>query len=142
ASRQPAAKPSRSRSSGVMGDSPTRPRTPSVPKYLRLMKLPFLREPYVAIRLSLSVHRAQDRQRIARGSHVVHAHDLGAVLYRDDRRGDACGQPVVGRPAGDGAQAACARPAGQDARTQFEQTRMFAQRPEIVFYRLAEAETG
>ena len=69
---------------GVIGDSPTLPRTPSVPKYL------------LAMGLALPVERREHGERIPRRGDVVDADDSSAALDREQSRSEAACEPVVG----------------------------------------------
>src|SRR5262245_49549520 len=80
----PAAYPSRSTKSGVMGLCPTVPRTPSVPKCLRL------------ILISLP-----DRDDVPGFFHVVDPQYCRAALEREQSHREAARQALVDRPAGD-----------------------------------------
>ena len=69
--------------------SPTRPRTPSVPKYC------------LAIMISPcdSPQRRDDPQRVHRRRHVVRAHDSRALQHRKRRQRHAAAEPLAGRRA-------------------------------------------
>src|SRR5688572_6826895 len=77
ASTRAAALASRSAKSTVMGLSPTRPRTPSVPTYLRAIEL-----------LSL-VYRGGHADRVNGRRHIVGAHDTRSVENRNGGQCDA-----------------------------------------------------
>src|SRR4051794_16206605 len=66
--------------SGVIGLSPTVPRTPSVPKYLRVISFP-------------------DRDDVPRFLHVVHPQYCRPALQCKQSHGETACQPVAGRPA-------------------------------------------
>src|SRR5487761_2000913 len=101
-STSPAAYPRRTMKSGVIGGSPTRPRMPSVPKY-------FL----VIFWSSIFFNGGQHRKRVAGRRDVVHAQYRGAILRRNQRRGNAGSKTVIGGFAGDLAERGLARPAGE-----------------------------
>src|SRR6187549_368535 len=75
ASTRAAALARRKAKSTVSGNSPTRPRTPSVPKYLRPIEL-----------ISLA-DGGRDAHRVQRGRHVVGAHDTRSVEDRNGSQG-------------------------------------------------------
>src|SRR5512136_792466 len=81
-STSPAAKPRRITNSGVIGDSPTLPRTPSVPKYFLLMWLGF------------SFELLEHPECVPRRRHVLDPHDSNAVLDRQQSRGETCGEAL------------------------------------------------
>ena len=112
ASTRPAAQPSFSTSSGVIGASPTRPRMPSVPKYRRVIGS-------TAFHCQIRFDRAPHLQRIDRLAHVVHADDGRAARDRGQRRGEARRQPLVDGAPGDRARATtCATaPRARDSRS-------------------------
>ena len=66
AKTRPAAQPSFITKSGVMGATPTRPRTPSVPKYLRSLESAIVVSPPLAGGLAAS-HRQGYEERSAQG---------------------------------------------------------------------------
>src|SRR5882672_10439048 len=82
--------------SGVIGLSPTVPRTPSVPKCLRLM-----------------IEGFPDRDHVARLFHVVDPQYSRPALQSEQSHGKAAGQALADRPAGDLRQAGLARQAGK-----------------------------
>src|SRR2546425_8845569 len=92
----PAAYPRRSTKSGVIGLEPTVPRTPSVPKYLRVMLI--------------SLPHGDD---VLGFFHVVHPQDFRAALQRQQSQGEASRQPLLHGPAGEHAQRRLARQARQ-----------------------------
>src|SRR5882672_10793715 len=98
-STSPAAKPSFITNSGVIGDSPTLPRTPSVPKY------------FLPMWLSVSFERREHLERVPRRGDIVDAHDSSAPLDREQSRGETRGEAILRRPPGDRAQRRLARPA-------------------------------
>src|SRR4030095_3683108 len=87
ASTRAAALASLRANSTVIGCSPTLPRTPSVPKYLRPIEA-----------LSLSDCR-RDAHRVERGGHVVGAHDTRSVENRNGGQCDAARSSVIERAA-------------------------------------------
>src|SRR6185369_4873288 len=86
----PAAYPSRMTKSGVIGLSPTVPRTPSVPKYLRI------------------VEGFPDRDHVARFFHIMDPQYSRAALQSEQSHGQAAGQALADRPAGNPRQAGLA----------------------------------
>src|SRR5574340_1077129 len=91
----PAAYPKRMTNSGVIGDSPTLPRTPSVPKYLR----PIL----------LFLHSIPDGQRIAHGRNIVYPEQTRATRHGCEMRRHAGKFALLDRTPGQGAQHRLAR---------------------------------
>src|SRR6185369_11475105 len=89
----PAAYPSRMTKSGVIGLSPTVPRTPSVPKCLRI------------------VEGFPDRDHVARLFHVVDPQYSRPALQSEQSHGEAARQALADGPAGDLRQARLARQA-------------------------------
>src|SRR4051812_16243817 len=87
--------------SGVIGISPTVPRTPSVPKYLRVMQLSF------------ATRGLPDRDDVPRLSHVMHAKYSRATLQGEERHGEAAGQPLGHRPPGQFSERRLARQPGK-----------------------------
>src|SRR5882672_8141704 len=127
-STSPAAKPRRITNSGVIGDSPTLPRTPSVPKYFLPMWLCF------------SFERREHLERVPRRGDVVDAHDSSAALDREQSRGQARREAVVRPSSGDRTQGRFARPARQNRKAQLGEPVEVAQQLEIMRYALAESE--
>src|SRR3974390_3850711 len=84
----PAAKPRRITNSGVMGDSPTRPRTPSVPKY------------FLPMWLAVPVEGREHGERVARCGDVVDPHDSSSALHGEQSGGEARREPGGRRPPG------------------------------------------
>src|SRR5882672_12790228 len=125
----PAAKPSRITNSGVIGDSPTLPRTPSVPKYFLPMSLAF------------PVERREDLERVPRRGDVVDAHDSSSALRREQSRGEARREALVRPSPRDRTQRRLARPARQHRKTHRGEPVEVAQQLEIVLDALAESET-
>src|ERR1051325_7862247 len=84
-STRPTAQPSFNTRSGVMGSSPTLPRTPSVPKNFRL---PISRSPYRGARARMrtisTVYRLPHSYRLHTLRDIMHAQDPRAILHRDD----------------------------------------------------------
>src|SRR6185295_7450605 len=106
--------------SGVIGLSPTVPRTPSVPKYLRI------------------VGGFPDRDHVARLFHIVDSQYSRPALQSEQSHGQAAGEALADRPAGDLLQARLAREAREHGeRGQLLQT---TQQFEVVRDRLAEPE--
>src|SRR5688500_2136944 len=100
ASTLPAAYPIFMTSSGVMGISPTLPRTPSVPKYLRCMT-PIRSE---ALRSGDSTSDGVPySERIAGFADIVHTHDTRAGIDRKERGCHAAVDSIANGTAGDGA---------------------------------------
>src|SRR6188508_920596 len=97
ASTRAAALARRNAKSTVSGNSPTRPRTPSVPKYLRPIEL-----------LSLT-DRGRDTYRVQGGRHVVGAHDTRSVENRNGGQRHAARDATFYRSAGDLRQHGLAR---------------------------------
>src|SRR5687767_10712566 len=89
ASTRAAALARRSAKSTVRGCSPTRPRTPSVPKYLRPINL-----------FSLD-HRGRNAHRIHGRAHVVGAHNTRSVQNRNGGERDAACQAFIDIAAGE-----------------------------------------
>src|SRR5688572_6691374 len=83
----PAAYPRRRTNSGVIGLSPMVPRTPSVPKYLRLTGISL---PY--------------RDHIAGFLDVVHTKYCSTGLEREQGHGEASGEALLDRSPGDPAE--------------------------------------
>src|SRR3970040_2417555 len=79
-----------------MGLEPTVPRTPSVPKYLRVIleSLPY-------------------GDHVLRFLHLVDPEYFRAALQREQSHGEAAGQALACRPAGDVADGRLSRQAGQ-----------------------------
>src|SRR5581483_12080514 len=109
--------------SGVMGLSPTVPRTPSVPKYLRVMGLP-------------------DRDHVLRFLYVMHAQYFGPALQRKQSHGEAAGEALLRRPPGELADRGFARQAGEQGDPEVLQHAQILQQREVVLGGLAEAEAG
>src|SRR5215831_13752638 len=129
-STSPAANPSRMTNSGVIGDSPTLPRTPSVPKY------------FLAMESAFPVERREHGERVPRRGDVVDADDSSAALDREQSRGEAAREPVVGGPPRDRAERRLARPAGKHGQADLAEASEVAQQLEVVRDRLAESEAG
>src|SRR5204863_2730034 len=85
-----AAYASRSTNSGVMGSRPTRPRIPSVPKYLRLIVLP--RAPAGS---RASSKRPPDTNGVHCFPDIVHAHEVRPILDCEERGGNAPGRALA-----------------------------------------------
>src|SRR5487761_2369428 len=128
-STSPAAKPKRTMKSGVIGGSPTSPRMPSVPKY-------FL----VIFWSSILSHRREHRKRVAGSRDVMHAQYCGALLRRQQCRGNARSQTVAGGLAGERAERGLARPAREHRHPEGSEFAQVAQQFEVMFQRLAETE--
>src|SRR4029078_10935913 len=128
ASTRAAALASLSANSTVIGCSPTRPRTPSVPKYLRPIEL-----------LSLQ-RRRRDAHRVERGGHVVGAHDTRSIENRNGGQCDAARSSIIHCPAGELREHGFARqPHGEHGTERLEPAEMFEQ-GEILRRRLADTE--
>src|SRR5580700_946691 len=122
--------------SGVIGASPTRPRMPSVPKYLLLLPLSAIDR-----HCGCADDGVVYRQRVPGRSDVVHAHNGCAAFYRHQRRGDAAVDAIAGCAAGDFADGAFARPADQHRHAKFCKLAELAQKHEVMRCSLAETET-
>src|SRR2546423_8816158 len=92
ASTLPAAYPSRSTKSGVIGLAPTVPRTPSVPKYLRVI-------------LECLPHG----DHVPGFLHIMYAQYCRAALQRKQSHRKASGEALFDRPAGELAECGLAR---------------------------------
>src|SRR6185312_7212253 len=114
--------------STVMGCSPTRPRTPSVPKY-RLAKS------------ASGLHGGHGLQGIDRRRHVVSAHDARALQYRHHGERDAAVNPLRCRAVENLAEHRLARQPDQHGPAERAQLIEPAQQLGIVRQCLAEAES-
>src|SRR5688572_7889097 len=109
--------------SGVIGLSPMVPRTPSVPKYLRVI-----------------VERFPDSDDVPRCLHVVDAQYSRPALQGEQSHRQAAGATLLPRPAGDLLQGGLPGETGEDR--QLGELRQALQQDQVVLDRLAEAETG
>src|SRR5258706_9431814 len=116
--------------SGVIGISPTVPRTPSVPKYLRVMLLSF------------ATRGLPHRDDVPRLSYVMHAKYSRAALQGEERHGEAAGQPLGDRPPGQLAERRLARQPGEERDAHIAKSVEMGEQGQIVLSRLAEAESG
>src|SRR6186713_304532 len=130
ASTRAAALASRNAKSTVIGCSPTRPRTPSVPKYLRAIES-----------LSLDYRRGHP-YRVDRCGHIVGAHDTRSVENRNGGQGDASSNSVIDIAAGNFREHRLARKPDGKRHTELPQlAEMFEQR-QIVDDALSKTEAG
>src|SRR3954469_23542355 len=111
--------------SGVIGASPTRPLTPSVPKYLR------------DIARYSRAHRAPDRERVSGRGDVVNAHDSSPALDGQQSRRHAGRHSLIGRPAGDRPERRLARKPGEHGITELRYDRQPPQQFQVVLGLLA-----
>ncbi|MNP30634.1 hypothetical protein D3C76_1237140 [compost metagenome] len=87
----PAAQPSLSMKSGVIGNCPTCPRIPSVPKYFLLMNM--LRV-FLFRRLNCSDHAYS----VDGFRDIVHAQDAGTLCHRQRGKGETAVQALMDLP--------------------------------------------
>src|SRR4051812_12799821 len=128
ASTRAAALANRSAKSTVIGCSPTRPRTPSVPKNLR------------AIEICSLCNRSGNADRVDRGGHVVGAHDTRSVENRNGSQCDAARSSIINCAARERLEHGLARQSRRQYHAQLLETaKMFEQR-QIVRDALAEPE--
>src|SRR3989442_6141738 len=120
----PAAYPRRSTKSGVIGLEPTVPRTPSVPKYLRV--------------IFISLPHGND---VFGLFHVVHTEYVRAAVQREQSEGQASGEALLHRPAGDQPQRRLARQAREHRNAERLELVQSPEQLEIVCHGLAEAES-
>src|SRR6185436_19242502 len=130
ASTRAAALARRNAKSTVSGCSPTRPRTPSVPKYLRAIEI-----------LSLE-HRGCDTHRVHGGGDVVGAHDTRSMENRNGGQRHAAVDATFYRPSGDLREHVLSRQAHGQRRAECLETRELPQQHQVVHDEFAEAETG
>src|SRR5262245_44155011 len=129
-STSPAAKPRRITNSGVIGDSPTLPRTPSVPKYFLPMSLTF------------SFESREHLERVPSRGHIVDAHDSSSALHRQQSGGEARGQAVVRASPRYRAERRLARPARHHRKPDRGDPVEAPQQLEVVRDGLAEPKAG
>src|SRR6185436_3218851 len=130
ASTRAAALARRKAKSTVSGNSPTRPRTPSVPKYLRPIEL-----------ISLA-DGGRDAHRVQRGRHVVGAHDTRSVEDRNGSQGHAAGNATFYRSASDFCQHGLARQAYDNRCAKHFQRREVLEQRQVVRGGFPETESG
>src|ERR1700730_16810304 len=121
--------------STVIGCSPTRPRTPSVPKYLRPNFLCL--RPLCISAVSARRHRLQ---RIHRRGHIMCPDDARVMQYRHDRERHAAGEPIAVAPPEDARQERFSRKSDRDRPVPTRQLIEVPQEGEIVRRGLAEPE--
>src|SRR4051812_8701048 len=111
--------------SGVIGLSPTVPRTPSVPKYLRdiLVGLP-------------------DGDDVARLPYVMDTQYCRPAEQREQSHREACRQPLLRAAAGDPAERGLARPADEQRDVHSGERGKVLEQGEVVVEGLAETEAG
>src|SRR5262249_23067065 len=114
--------------STVIGCSPTRPRTPSVPKYLRVNASPSI------------PHGCDGLQRVHRRSDIVSAHDARAVHHRHHGERNAAVHARVSRLIENPAEHRLARQSNQHRPPHRAEHIELAQQRGIVRQSLAEAE--
>src|SRR5579862_4842028 len=127
-STRAAALASRSAKSTVIGDSPTRPRTPSVPKYL-----------FKSLPLQYCVHHAD---RIERRGHVMGAYDAGPHANRESCESEAPVEPLGHPPSEHPADEALARDAHEQRRAERGQVAEVLEKRQVVLMTLPETEPG
>src|SRR6516225_9687142 len=131
ASTRAAALASLSAKSTVIGCSPTRPLTPSVPKYRRLISPP-----------TLPLNGRGHLQGVHRCGHIVHADDARTPLRRENRERHAAVHALPGRPPRQCAERRLARQPDQQRRAIHGELRKMPQQCQIVLQVLAEPESG
>src|SRR5215475_13265823 len=90
----------------------------------------------------LALHGREDRERIARRRDFVNAHDSSPALHGEDRAGQACREPIVGRFAGDATEARLPRQADQHRIAERRDRVEAREKSQVVLGRLAETEAG
>src|SRR5436190_7284961 len=130
ASTRAAALARRNAKSTVIGCSPTRPRTPSVPKYLRAIET-----------LSLRYRRGHP-DRVDCCGHIVGAHDTRSVENRNGGQGDASRSSIIDIPPGDLREHRLARQSDSKRHTHLLQPSEILEQRQIVDDALSKAEAG
>src|SRR5262249_3195160 len=130
ASTRAAALASWSAKSTVIGCSPTRPLTPSVPKYRRPISLSIL-----------CLYGRDHLQGVDRRGHIVRADDSGALERRENRERHAAIHAFPGWPACQCADRRLARQPDQQRRAIHGELGEVPQQCQIVLQVLAEAES-
>src|SRR6516225_11714718 len=131
ASTRAAALASWSAKSTVIGCSPTRPLTPSVPKYRRPISVSIV-----------SLNGRGHLQGVDRRSHIVRADDSRALERGENRERHTAVNALAGRPACQCADRRLARQPDQQRRAIHGELREVPQQCQIVLQVLAETESG